>query len=242
MCSHLDSKNEDISQDVESCCRYTLVNKLWELSMLRNMTDLEQITALLLVEAGECARWEYSASLHCPKGPLLEFSTEKLENQANPSSALLDSISNRPNFVLHHNHLSGESLSFADWRGASVYFNEIYAHCNDGTSYYGRVLNKKKVLSVIKNKKDFIEMNAENHLFNYTNNIQLDAFFRKEVICRALKIRGYVEYEYLWGAKRVNHQAILTMNIPGIQSIGQLGTTYEQCIQSAALDFSKDNW
>ncbi len=210
--------------------------------MLRQMTDLEQKTALLLIEAGESARWEYSASLHCPKGPLLEFSTEKLENQANPSSSLLDSISSYPEIVLHHNHLSGESLSFADWRGASQYFNEIYAHCNDGTSYYGRVLNKEKMLSVINNKITLIEVKAENHLFNYTNNTEFDAFFRKEVICRALKIRGYVEYGYSWGAKQIRHQAILKMNIFGIQSIGQLGAACEKWIQSAALDLSNDDW
>ncbi|MER3383433.1 hypothetical protein [Pectobacterium aroidearum] len=210
--------------------------------MLRKMTDLEQKTALLLVEAGECARWEYSASLHCPDGPLLEFRTEKQHNQANPSSELLDSISVHPNFVLHHNHLSGESLSFADWRGASNYFNEIYAHCNDGTSYYGKVLNQEEMLSLINDKKDLIEVMAENHLFKYTNDTKLDAFFRKEVICRALNIRGYVEYGYSWGERRINHQAILTMKIFGIQSIGQLGTACESWIQSAALDLSNDNW
>lgn len=210
--------------------------------MFREMNSLEQKTAILLVEAGESVRWEYSASFQGPQGPLLEFNTEKLDFQANPSSSLLKEISQWPDFVLHHNHLSGQSLSFSDWRGVSTHFNEIYAHCNDGTSYYGRVLDKRKVLSLINNKRDFIDVIAENILFRSTNDTQLAGFFRKEVICRALKIRGYVEYGYSWGRLSVSNQEILGMNIRGIQSIGQLGDRYDQMIQKAAYELSNDNW
>lgn len=209
--------------------------------MLRSMTNLEQKTALLLVEAGESARWEYSASFQCPTGPLLEFSTERLDNQANPSPSILTEIQRWSEVVLHHNHLSGESLSFDDWRGASCYFHEIFAHCNDGTLYYGKVLDEEKVLSVV-NNKEFMETTAENCLFCYTGTPQLDAFFRKEVICRALKIRGYVEYGNLWGTELIHHQAILNLAISGFQSIGQLGTAYESVLQNAALELSQRNW
>lgn len=209
--------------------------------MLRSMTNLEQKTALLLVEAGESARWEYSASFQCSTGPLLEFSTERLDNQANPSPSILTEIQGCPNSVLHHNHLSGESLSFDDWRGASCYFNEIFAHCNDGTLYYGKVLDAEKVLSVV-NNKIFMETTAENCLFRFTNTPQLDAFFRKEVICRALKIRGYVEYEYSWGTGPISHQAILNIAMSGFQSIGELGAAFESLLQNAALELSKSNW
>lgn len=206
--------------------------------MIRKMSDLEEKTAHLLVEAGENARWEYSASLQCPQGPLIEFRTEKLDNQANPSASVLDNMCEWPNFVLHHNHLSGQSLSFADWRGTSMFFNEIYAHCNDGTVYYGRVLNKDKVLYIIDNIKDQIEVGSENILFKYTNNNQLSSFFRKEVICRALKIKGYVEYGYIWGGLSINHQEILNLKLTNIGSIGGLGNNYENLLQCAALDLS----
>lgn len=209
--------------------------------MFRSMTDLEQKTALLLVEAGESSRWEYSASLECSTGPLLEFSTERLDYKANPSPSILAEILQWPNFVLHHNHLSGESLSLDDWRGASCLFKEIYAHCNDGTSYYGKVLDAEKVLSVIDNKES-MEMNAENCLFNFTNNTKVDAFFRKEVICRALKIRGYVEYGNSWGTKRISHQAVLNINIWDVQSVGQLGIACESWVQAAAVELSNSNW
>jgi len=195
----------------------------------------------LLVEAGESARWEYSASLECSTGPLLEFITERLDYKANPSLPLLQDAKKLPNYVLHHNHLSGESLSFGDWRGASCCFNEIYAHCNDGTSYYGKVLDKEKVLSAIENR-EFIESNAEDCLFYFTCNTLLGSFFRKEVICRALKIRTYVEYGSSWGKKHLSHQAILNINMAGVETIGQLGDICEQLIQSAALKLSNIEW
>jgi len=207
-------------------------------NMIRKMSPLEEKTAHLLVEAGENAHWEYSASLQCPQGPLLEFRTEKLDNQANPSTSVLDKMSQWPNFVLHHNHLSGQSLSFADWRGVSMFFNEIYAHCNDGTVYYGRVLDKVKVLHIIDNLKDDIEVKSENILFKYTNNNELASFFRKEVICRYLKIKGYVEYGYFWGNLSISHQKVLNLNIQNIVSIGGLGNAYEDLVQCAALNLS----
>ncbi|PXW50605.1 hypothetical protein DFO55_12212 [Grimontella sp. AG753] len=205
--------------------------------MLRQLTNLERKTALLLVEAGEQARWEYSASLVCPQGPLLEFSTEMLDFQANPSSTLLHLISKWPDFVLHHNHLSGESLSSGDWRGASLYFKEIFAHCNDGTLYYGRVLNSEKDLPLLFSN---LEVKAENYLFEYTGNPGVDEFFRKEVINRAFRIKEYVEYEYSWGNLSTPHPNVVKMKLNGIQTIGGLGRVYDTIINNAANTLSKD--
>jgi hypothetical protein len=207
--------------------------------MLRAITELEEKTASLLVVAGESAAWEYSASLVCPEGPLLEFSTEMLDYQANPSSTLLYLIDNLPENVLHHNHLSGESLSSGDWRGASVYFNEIFAHCNDGTIYYGKVLNKEMDLPSLFRK---IETKAQDCLFKYTQSPDIDDFFRKEIINRAFKIKGYVEYEYSWGGKNTSHQKITALNLSKINSIGQLGAAYNGLIDNAATDLSKMQW
>lgn len=207
--------------------------------MLRTMTPLETKTVLLLIEAGEQSHWEYSASLETPDGPLLEFSTEMLENQANPSSMLLYCISKFPKFVLHHNHLSGESLSGSDWRGASLYFNEIFAHCNDGTSYYGNVINHKRNLAFL---FQTLEVNAQDLLFKHTDNPDIDGFFRKEVINRAFKIKGLVEYEYKWGTLSIPHQKIVNMNIPGIQSVGELGVMYDDAINKAAHNLSNMQW
>jgi hypothetical protein len=155
---------------------------------------------------------------------------------------VLAEIEHWPEVVLHHNHLSGESLSISDWRGTSTYFNEIYAHCNDTTSYYGKVLDKRKILSIVNNISLNLEIDAENILFNYVNNAVVAGFFRKDVICRAFKLRGYVEYGYSWGILSVNHINVLNMNLSGISSIGQLGRVFNPMIDMAAHTFSKQNW
>ncbi|MEB8255051.1 hypothetical protein NGI13_05640 [Enterobacter asburiae] len=203
------------------------------------MTQLEEKTASLLVEAGEAVSWEYAASLAYPKGPLLEFITEMQDNKANPSATLLYLISKWPNIVLHHNHLSGESLSFGDWRGASLYFNEIFAHCNDGTAYYGKVLDKNEVPSLSTKN---LEVLAQNHLFDRTEDPDISYFFRKEVINRAFEIRGLVEYGCSWGTLAIPHPTIIGWSLNNITSIGQLGMAYDNFINLAASDLSNDNW
>ncbi|MGA4651326.1 hypothetical protein [Enterobacter hormaechei] len=210
--------------------------------MFRQMTNLEIITAELLVKAGENTKWEYSAILQSSKGPLLEVSTEKLPQRATPSDSIMAEIMQWPEVVLHHNHLSGESLSLSDWRGTSVYFNEIYAHCNDMTSYYGKVLDKERILSLVNDTSLNLEIDAENTLFNYVKNAEVAGFFRKDVICRAFKLRGYVEYGYSWGILSADHMNVLNVNIDEISSVGKLGRIFDPMIDMAASEFTKKNW
>ncbi|NRF74080.1 hypothetical protein QNM34_13755 [Rahnella bonaserana] len=212
--------------------------------MARQLTDLEIKIAEIVVNAGEDALWEYSASLKSPHGPLLEIRTEKMSGKANPSQLLIDDSSSYPDYVLHHNHLSGESLGFADWCGASTYFNEIFAHCNDGTYYYGKVLQKDTLLSKINSVKVHLESMAENCLNDHLLDMysQAISFLRKDVICRAFKIRGYVDYEYQWGYSAVKHTEVERMNINGIISVGQLGRVLDRVIIEAACELSEKSW
>lgn len=188
--------------------------------------------------------WEYSASLESPLGPLLEIRTEKMSGKANPSQLLINDSSSYPHYVLHHNHLSGESLGFADWCGASTHFNEIFAHCNDGTYYYGKVLQKDILLSKINSVKIHLESIAENCLNDRLLDVysQAISFFRKDVICRAFKLRGYVDYGYQWGCSTVKHTEVERMNINGIISVGKLGAILDTIINEAACELSKKPW
>jgi hypothetical protein len=212
--------------------------------MTRQLTVLEIKTAEIVVYAGESTLWEYSASLESPNGPLLEIRTEKLPERANPSQSLIDDSSSYPDYVLHHNHLSGESLSFADWYGASTHFNEIFAHCNDNTYYYGKVINKDALLSKLNYLSVDLETLAENSLNSHMPDMYIQAigFFRKEVICRALKLRGYVDYEYKWGGLVTNHTEVERMKINSVISVGQLGRILDGIISKAADDLSKKSW
>lgn len=44
--------------------------------------------------------------------------------------------------IIHHNHLSGESLSEEDWRALLNHpVDEIFAHLEDGSIFAGRILS-----------------------------------------------------------------------------------------------------
>jgi hypothetical protein len=131
-------------------------------------------------------------------GPLLELVTDDLDDRADPRQATLDFIGQGGRPILHHNHLSQESLSFADWNGACDYFDEVFAHCADGTLYWGRVLDRPKVKALL-DRAVAIETDAMNDLFQILLNAgeaeasELSTFFRKEVANRAMALIDAVE-------------------------------------------------
>jgi hypothetical protein len=111
--------------------------------------------------------------------------------------------------VCHHNHLSHESLSSADWRGLVRIFNETWAYCEDGTQYYGRVLDINGVERVLRRNYQALESKAETDLSTilvaqgHPEAVTLAAFFRKEVLNRAMLLRDMVAYEFDWGTTNV---------------------------------------
>ena len=181
-----------------------------EILPIRPLTRFEKIVADAVVELGNLKGWEFAAFLESPSGPLLEFITRMHPYGADPSNDILVRTAPANRVVIHHNHLSQESLSFPDWAGLTVFAEQTFAHCADGTCYWGKVIKATKVNDVLK-KAQIVEINAENFLFkilnsnnsNYTNAL-LAGFFRKEVVNRAMKLCKYVDYEFLWGSLSVN--------------------------------------
>lgn len=176
---------------------------------IRALTSFENIVADAVVELGNLKGWEFAAFLETSSGPLLEFITRMLPGGADPSNDIVNRTAPANRVVIHHNHLSQESLSFADWAGLTVFAEQTFAHCADNTRYWGKVINETAVNTVL-NKAQTVETNAENFLFNILINIshlprpaELASFFRKEVVNRAMKLRGYVEYEFFWGSLAV---------------------------------------
>ena len=153
--------------------------------------------------------WEFAAFLESPCGPCIEIRTKINPGGADPS---LDVLQKRGSgqLVCHHNHLSHESLSSADWHGLAQLFNETWAQCVDGTRYYGRVLDVEGVERVLSTKYVALEGRAETDLFNlldmqgHPEALSIAAHFRKEVVNRALLICGLVEYEFDWGTNHVS--------------------------------------
>jgi len=159
-----------------------------------------------ILDLSKTREWEFSGILNARNEILIELKTEMLPQRCEPS-ADVHILANQPDshLILHHNHLTKESLSSADWNGACYLFKEIFAHCDDGTTYYGKVKDK---LQVLKNIEQFT---YQQHLLSagnlILNNSQKLYFFNatpidyaKETINNAMKIKGYIEYDVDWGA------------------------------------------
>ncbi|WP_029014931.1 hypothetical protein [Niveispirillum irakense] len=173
------------------------------------MTDFEAPIAKAVVELGLMQGWEFAAFLETSRGKLIEIRTLMRKDGADPSQDVHAKAAAGAPIVVHHNHLSQESLSFADWNGLATIFDETFAHCADGTIYWGRVLNPCYVKKIVFCSAQKVSMDAENHLFIILNNnpnwtssaAETASFFRKEVINRAMRLRNFVDYEYSWGKK-----------------------------------------
>lgn len=172
---------------------------------MRALTTFEEPIAKDVVQLGNIKFWEFAAFLETPSGKLLEFSTRRNSYGADPSMDIISRTAPADRVVIHHNHLSQESLSFADWHGLTVFAKETFAHCADGTVYWGKVADEAAVTAKI-NNQGTAEAQATNLLFQILQaqvggpaDAAIASFFRKEVINRAMKIRTWVEYEFAWG-------------------------------------------
>lgn len=170
---------------------------------VRKLTPFEAPIAKAVVDLGAVRHWEFSAFLESDKGPLIELRTLCKYDGCDPSEDVHRQAKNGKLIVVHHNHLSQESLSSPDWMGLANLFHETWAHCADGTVYWGRVTKHCEVKRIIGSAIDetAIETMICNILCPKYNQqgVHLAGFFRKEIINRAMKICGFVEYEYEWG-------------------------------------------
>lgn len=200
---------------------------------MRALTRLESDVAAAIVSFAKVREWEFSASLEAPQGPLIEIRTLMRPDGADPSDTVLARAKAGGQVVIHHNHLSQESLSDTDWRGLAELFTETFAHCADGTRYWGRVKDPQAVQTVL-TKSDLLEIEGGNLLFssimNHSHSTDIASFFRKEILNRAMRLRGYVDYEYVWGALQVPPFGPYALP----WSAGDLGKNFDSYIDSAA--------
>lgn len=206
---------------------------------IRALTTFENDIASEVVELGNLKLWEFAAFLEAPLGPLLEFSTRRNAFSADPSQEIINRTGSSQRVVIHHNHLSQESLSFPDWNGLTEFAEETFAHCADGTIYWGKVLKECAVKAKV-NNPGTAETDAANLLFNilqknYSSpyDTYIATFFRKEVINRAMRIRNWVEYEFAWGSNPIIPPP-LSGGLPQTWSAGQIGQQISVYIDQAA--------
>ena len=192
------------------------------------MRPFEAHFASMVTMHGQSTGWEYAAFLESPDGPLLEIVTEKSSTQANPGQPVKAAANNGALVVVHHNHISGESLSSQDWLGLiTLQFAETHAHVDDGTHYWGRVLDANAVNAVFapgKNLDVTVEnafLHSANNRHPPNNNATIDVgFYRKHVIALAMRDRKYVEYEYCWGSNLSSRTSRVQADIKdAVQSI-----------------------
>jgi len=169
---------------------------------MRALSPLEDEISKAIVSLADVQQWEFAAFLETANGPLIEIRTLMRIDGADPSEDVHRRAKQGGNIVVHHNHLSQESLSDADWNGLTDVFSETFAHCSDGTSYWGRAKDKSAIAKALATPG--LENTATNLLFKLIftdpDSALIAMFFRKEVINRAMCICGIVEYEYIWGS------------------------------------------
>ena len=206
----------------------------------RTLTAFEAPIADAVVRLGTSDNWEFAAYLTTPNGPLIEIRCLMRDDSADPSHDVHCLANAGAQIVVHHVHLSQESLSIPDWRGLVSVFSESFAHCADGTKYWGRVVNRACVEKIVHCSAETVEMNAETHLFSILYGTSFHSigagaaqFFRKEVVNRAMRQRSFVEYEYSWGSKKVPPYVRHGCPAPP-SSAGILGTALEVYIDHAA--------
>jgi len=203
---------------------------------IRALSSLEKEVASAVVLLGQSQNWEFAAYIDVSSGSLIELITRMTSAAADPSGDVHKRIQSGASVIVHHNHLSQESLSSADWNGLVSSFDETFAHRADGTTYWGRVRNDDAVGRVISNYQRH-EMNAQNYLSQrlcaqscpYSS--ELGCFFRKEVINQAMKTRCFVDYEVSWGSQPFPVSPC--MSIP-VRATGIFGSRISQHISNAS--------
>jgi len=171
---------------------------------MRALTTLETETVKEILSQAEDHGWEFAGFLESPNGPSLGIHTSRRPDGVDPPEQVVTRARQTGNILVHHNHLSQESLSDVDWMGMVELFSEMFAHCADGTMYWGRAKDKAALGRVLEFRVA-LELRAINSLvalirYADANSSYIADFFRKEILNRAMRIRGIVEYEYRWGA------------------------------------------
>ena len=181
---------------------------------IRSLTAYEKPIVALINQLAQAHHYEYAAFLQTNNGPLIELKTDMRDDAVATSCLVKKLAMSGQQILVHHNHLSSESLSRPDWRGLTEFFQETFAYGKDGTRYYGRVIDKVHVEKVM-NNYDIHQGQAETELFEaflefQPNPVDLGKKFGKEVLNRALRIRGWVDYRFCWGpnsrGKDLDHQ------------------------------------
>lgn len=170
---------------------------------MRKRSLLEIDIAKEVVCAGSGCEFEFAAFVDINTGECLSFKTDRNDYGCQPITEVKLAASHGAKIALHHNHLSRESLSWPDWNGAAnIPFCDVFAYCDDGTIYWGR-MRKKDDFNKYSPSRGGWDVPAEDAFLQFAgaNNVEWAARFKKHAINLALKEKDVVEYEVIFGTK-----------------------------------------
>ncbi|MDD5587049.1 MAG: hypothetical protein PHY92_08880 [Alphaproteobacteria bacterium] len=172
---------------------------------MRSLSQLENNVVSAIKGFSAIKTWEFSAAIK-NKEMLLYFGTQMIKDASELPCHVNEMAKNGVEITVHHNHLSNESLSWADWHGlAEIGYYETFAHAANGIIYWGQVINKDAVMNCYSNRTTI-----DNALQRVLPSVIVDrgfgrayedwanSFFEKHVLAESLKAKGYVNYDVDW--------------------------------------------
>lgn len=133
----------------------------------------------------------------------IDVYTDRHPRGANASPLLQQHWSAAGRIILHHNHMSGESLSHLDWQALCTKpMDEIVAHAPDGSVFLGKPVDPVGTLTALTNWHN-ATIAADNAMMalmgRAPNAATLAGKLSKHVLALALAENGHVTYEQEFG-------------------------------------------
>ncbi|QNM83320.1 hypothetical protein H8M03_02950 [Sphingomonas sabuli] len=171
--------------------------------LTRTLTPQEYQAITALHAIGPLSGWEWMAAFDTNAIDLITFCTDRHPCGVGADAALLAHWAAGGRCIVHHNHLSGESLSNKDW-GALVSqpADEIFAHTDDGSIFQGLIVDRPGMAAALGKWRDatnaadaafMAAMPPLPNLLNLTNQLS------KHLLGSALARRGLATYAYELG-------------------------------------------
>lgn len=171
--------------------------------LTRTLTTEEQQAIVALHAIGPISRWEWMAAFDANAIDLITFCTDRHPRGVGADASLRAHWTAGGRCIVHHNHLSRESLSNKDWDAlVSQPADEIFAHTDDGSIFQGQPVDRPELAAALANWEaatyaaDAAFMAAMPPLPNL---IDLTEQLSKHLLGCALERRGLAVYTYEMG-------------------------------------------
>lgn len=169
----------------------------------RSLSRAEQSSADALRTLGLISSWEWMAAFDLDQTRLITFRTDRHPRGTGWDQHLQDHWTAGGRCIVHHNHPSGESLSDRDWLALANHpVTEIFAHTEDGSIFYGRLLDTASAPTALANWQaatNAADTALMSELAGTPNLLELTEQLSKHLVGEALSSKGIVLYAHEFG-------------------------------------------